>query len=202
VLTRLADHAGRQINELREIASVEHEVIDLLAGDGAGEIGRSGFDLGNGFAGNFNCLRNSPDSELHVNAGLFGNVEYDLLYGEFLKTLGSHDQIIGIARQTGYNVCTVGVCSCGTCQAASDVGEDHLSANDRGAGFIYDRAADIAGILSANGEKNHYDDHEDPEPQMRDIPDSASLLQTTKVVRHDKTSKEKMGIGDDRNGWK
>src|SRR6266566_1447353 len=98
VLTRLADHAGRQINELREIASVEHEVIDLLAGDGAGEIGRSGFDLGNG-----------PDSELHVNAGLFGNVEYDLLYGEFLKTLGSHDQIIGIARQTGNNVCTVGV---------------------------------------------------------------------------------------------
>src|SRR6266550_1893702 len=69
VLTRLADHAGRQINE----------------------------------------LRNSPDSELHVNAGLFGNVEYDLLYGEFLKTLGSHDQIIGIARQTGNNVCTVGV---------------------------------------------------------------------------------------------
>ena len=109
VLTRLADHAGRQINELREIASVEHEVIDLLAGDGAGEIGRSGFDLGNGFAGNFNCLRNSPDSELHVNAGLFGNGEYDLLYGEFLKTLGSHDQIIGIARQTGNNVCTVGV---------------------------------------------------------------------------------------------
>jgi len=37
---------------------------------------------------------------------------------------------------------------------------------------------------------------------LRDIPDSVSLLQTTKVFRHGKTSKEKMGMGDDRNGWK
>src|SRR5215472_2558063 len=57
VWTGLADQAGRRINELGEIASVQHEVIDRLAGDGAGEIRGSGFDLSNGFASHFDCFR-------------------------------------------------------------------------------------------------------------------------------------------------
>jgi len=37
-LDQLADNAGGQIDELREIATVEDEVVNLLAGDGAGQV--------------------------------------------------------------------------------------------------------------------------------------------------------------------
>src|SRR6266571_4185431 len=51
VLAGLVYDARREINELSEIATVQNQLIDLLAGDGAGEIRRSGFHLSDTLAG-------------------------------------------------------------------------------------------------------------------------------------------------------
>src|SRR5438445_11261642 len=68
VLTSLAHHAWRQIDQLRKIAAVKHEVVDLFAGNGTGEIGRLCFDLSHALACYLNYFGNSAHSQLHVDA--------------------------------------------------------------------------------------------------------------------------------------
>ncbi len=109
VLSGLADNARREIDELREVAAVEDEVVDLFAGDGAGQVRRSCFDLSNAFAGDDNFFSDGADVQGDVDAGLFTDGENDFLGGEFLESFCGDGHVVRIARETGDDVGTVAV---------------------------------------------------------------------------------------------
>ena len=95
---------------MREIATVEHEVVDLLASDRVGEVGGRGLDLGHRFTGNFDDLGDSTNGELDVDARFLGDIQHDAAGGVFGKALCRNNDVVGSARETGDHVSAVRVC--------------------------------------------------------------------------------------------
>src|SRR2546429_816157 len=110
VLACLIHHAGSQIHQLGEIATVKYEVVNLFAGDGAGEIGRGGLDLGHAFAGYLDYVGDGTYGQLHVNANFLGDVQHDFAGRVFLEAFCGYDEVIGATWQTGDDVSAVRVC--------------------------------------------------------------------------------------------
>ncbi len=112
VRATLVHNTGRQSDELREIAAVQFEVVDLLASNYAGQIRGLRLYLRHALAGNRNFFAHGADRELHVNARLFRDVQFHILRGVFLKALCAYAEIIRTAGQTSDGVRAIAV-GCG-----------------------------------------------------------------------------------------
>src|SRR2546429_1862849 len=131
VLACLIHHAGSQIHQLGEIATVKYEVVNLFAGDGAGEIGRGSLDLGHAFAGYLDYVGDSTYVQLHVDANLVGDLQHDFGGRVFLESFCGHGDVVGGAGQTGDDVGTVRVRSGGARQTACRICDHYFGADNR-----------------------------------------------------------------------
>ena len=106
----LVDDTGREVDELREIASVQHQLIDLLAGD-RGAHGRGlRFNLRHALARHNHFFPDRADSQLNVHANLLCHIQHNILRRIFLESLCRHHDVVRSAWQTGDNVCAIRVC--------------------------------------------------------------------------------------------
>src|SRR6266487_434018 len=188
VLAGLVYDARREINELSEIATVQNQLIDLLAGNGAGKIRRRGFHLSHTLAGDDDFLSDGADGELHVDAGLFGNVQNDFLRGEFLKALSGHSEVVGVAGQGGEHVSAVSVRGGGAREAASGICDHHVSAADGGAGFVGHGSADVASVLCVRSERKTERKQDRAQQHAGGSKKGLSMMQRIRVSHHGKTS--------------
>ena len=85
VLSGLADDAGSEGDELREVAAVEFEFLNLLGGDGAAELGGLRVYLGDIFAGDDYFLGNGADGKADIHACFLRDIQHNAFSLKFLK---------------------------------------------------------------------------------------------------------------------
>ena len=144
VLAGLIDDARRKGDQLGEIAAVEFEFLNLLAGDGAADFGGLRVHLGDVFTGDDHFFGDGADREGDVHAGFLGYFQNDIPGFEFLKTFGTDNDGVFPGREGGGDVDTITVGLRVARQVSPGAGDDHFCADDGGAGFVGDRAADQA----------------------------------------------------------
>ena len=143
----LVHDAGRQVHELREVASVQLELLDLLARNGCTQRGRRRFHLRDALARDHNFFRHRADRQWHVNANLRPDVEHDTVRRVFLEAGGCDRDVVASTRQTRNHVRAVRIGRRRLRRGSAHVRDHHRGVRDRRARLIRHRAADVAGIL-------------------------------------------------------
>jgi len=187
ILSGLADNARGEIDELRKVAAVEDEIVDLLAGDGAGEIGRGCFHLGYAFAGDDDFLGDGADVQGDVNASLFTDGENDFLGGKFLESFCGDGHVIRIARETGDDVRAITIGNGGAGKATRQILECDFGAGDGGSGFVDDGTTDVAGVLGMRKKREAKYRKEDEKSRP---PSDAGINRARVRCFHDTTSRK------------
>ena len=100
---------GVRVDELREVAAVQLQLVDLFAGDGGADFRGLRFHLGDAFAGYYDFFRDRADGQLHVDARFLRHVQHHSVGCVFLKALCGDDDVIGGARQPGRDVSAIAV---------------------------------------------------------------------------------------------
>ena len=152
VLIGLADDTGRQGHELRKIAAVQLQLVDLLTGDGSAEFRGTGLNLSDAFARYNHFLADGANRQLYVDTYFLRHIEHDLVGAVFLKALSGDVDVIGPAGQTSHNVGPIRVGNRRPRPTSRYVHYDDFNADNCRAGLIRYGTTDIAGVLGARGD--------------------------------------------------